>query len=325
MAAKFFTGLPLDGPDPECVLGHGEPLLAAPATRPRRARRSTTRAGRRPIERATKIRWPTSGGNAHGEQQRLVRVGRRGAAARAQAPARARSTTRCSPGAERGATLDDNVAAFGELGFVPRIATGLAAGARPGDHRAGPADLDAGDHLADRRPGGQPGRRGGRRARGGGGGDRDGAQLVREQADRGGRRGQPADVLPDVLAGHPRAHDGDHGARPGRRREGAHRHARLDVRAPPRLGQPADPRAARPARDGDASRRRRSCARGGCSSTCAAAGRRTSPRPNLAPPGGDAPTFFGAYGEWMQTPPPSWADIAWLREQWDGPVPASRA
>jgi mycofactocin radical SAM maturase len=28
MAAKFFTGLPLDGPDPECVLGHGEPLLA---------------------------------------------------------------------------------------------------------------------------------------------------------------------------------------------------------------------------------------------------------------------------------------------------------
>ena len=28
MAAKFFTGLPLDGPDPECVLGHGEDLLA---------------------------------------------------------------------------------------------------------------------------------------------------------------------------------------------------------------------------------------------------------------------------------------------------------
>ena len=29
MAAKFFTGLPLDGPDPECVLGHGEELLRA--------------------------------------------------------------------------------------------------------------------------------------------------------------------------------------------------------------------------------------------------------------------------------------------------------
>ena len=24
MAAKFFTGLPLDGPDPECVQGYGE-------------------------------------------------------------------------------------------------------------------------------------------------------------------------------------------------------------------------------------------------------------------------------------------------------------
>jgi mycofactocin radical SAM maturase len=29
MAAKFFTGLPLDGPDPECVSGHGTEPLAA--------------------------------------------------------------------------------------------------------------------------------------------------------------------------------------------------------------------------------------------------------------------------------------------------------
>jgi mycofactocin radical SAM maturase len=29
MAAKFFTGLPLDGPDPECVFGHGERALAS--------------------------------------------------------------------------------------------------------------------------------------------------------------------------------------------------------------------------------------------------------------------------------------------------------
>ena len=33
MAAKFFTGLPLDGPDPECVLGHGEAALGAPGER----------------------------------------------------------------------------------------------------------------------------------------------------------------------------------------------------------------------------------------------------------------------------------------------------
>ena len=41
MAAKFFTGLPLDGPDPECVRGYGESALAR-----------TTRdaqAGRRPF------------------------------------------------------------------------------------------------------------------------------------------------------------------------------------------------------------------------------------------------------------------------------------
>ena len=41
--------------------------------------------------------------------------------------------------------------------------------------------------------------------------------------------------------------------------------------------------------------------------------------PNLAAPGEPAPTFFGAYYEWMQTPPPSWDDVAWLRAQWDGP------
>jgi hypothetical protein len=27
MAAKFFTGIPIDGPDPECVTGHGEELV----------------------------------------------------------------------------------------------------------------------------------------------------------------------------------------------------------------------------------------------------------------------------------------------------------
>jgi L-lactate dehydrogenase (cytochrome)/glycolate oxidase len=42
--------------------------------------------------------------------------------------------------------------------------------------------------------------------------------------------------------------------------------------------------------------------------------------PNMAPPDGPAPTFFGAYGEWMRTPPPSWADVRWLTEQWGGPV-----
>ncbi|PKH41055.1 L-lactate dehydrogenase (cytochrome)/glycolate oxidase [Nocardioides alpinus] len=39
--------------------------------------------------------------------------------------------------------------------------------------------------------------------------------------------------------------------------------------------------------------------------------------PNLARPGETTgPTFFAAYYEWMTTPPPSWDDVAWMREQW---------
>ena len=34
MAAKFFTGLPLDGPDPECVQGYGEQRSLATASIP---------------------------------------------------------------------------------------------------------------------------------------------------------------------------------------------------------------------------------------------------------------------------------------------------
>jgi L-lactate dehydrogenase (cytochrome)/glycolate oxidase len=41
--------------------------------------------------------------------------------------------------------------------------------------------------------------------------------------------------------------------------------------------------------------------------------------PNMTAAGDPAPTFFGVYGEWMQTPPPSWDDVRWLRDQWDGP------
>ena len=42
--------------------------------------------------------------------------------------------------------------------------------------------------------------------------------------------------------------------------------------------------------------------------------------PNMAAPGEAAPTFFGAYGQWMGAPLPTWDDVRWLREQWDGPV-----
>jgi mycofactocin radical SAM maturase len=54
MAAKFFTGLPLDGPDPECVKGYGEAQLATvaagttPLPSPDHSRAVPITIGRRP-------------------------------------------------------------------------------------------------------------------------------------------------------------------------------------------------------------------------------------------------------------------------------------
>ncbi|GGF53605.1 putative L-lactate dehydrogenase (cytochrome) LldD1 [Marmoricola endophyticus] len=41
--------------------------------------------------------------------------------------------------------------------------------------------------------------------------------------------------------------------------------------------------------------------------------------PNIPVDAQPAPTFFGAYGEWMGTPPPSWDDVAWMAKEWGGP------
>lgn len=41
--------------------------------------------------------------------------------------------------------------------------------------------------------------------------------------------------------------------------------------------------------------------------------------PNQGRRGEPGPPFFAAYGEWMGTAPPTWEDIAWLRELWGGP------
>ena len=41
--------------------------------------------------------------------------------------------------------------------------------------------------------------------------------------------------------------------------------------------------------------------------------------PNVVDKAQQAPTFFGAYGQWMQTAPPRWEDLQWLREEWGGP------
>ncbi len=41
--------------------------------------------------------------------------------------------------------------------------------------------------------------------------------------------------------------------------------------------------------------------------------------PNFVTPGDRVPGFFEAYGVWMGTPPVTWSDVAWLREEWGGP------
>ena len=40
--------------------------------------------------------------------------------------------------------------------------------------------------------------------------------------------------------------------------------------------------------------------------------------PNVVSADQPVPGFFAAYGEWMGTPPPTWDDVAWLRQEWGG-------
>jgi pre-mycofactocin synthase len=40
--------------------------------------------------------------------------------------------------------------------------------------------------------------------------------------------------------------------------------------------------------------------------------------PNMAARGEPAPTFFGAYGQWLGSPLPTWDDVRWLGERWGG-------
>ncbi|WP_072687401.1 mycofactocin radical SAM maturase [Rhodococcus marinonascens] len=63
MAAKFFTGLPMDGPDPECVIGNGERALAEVGEIPRssvdHSRTGQRRTPRAPVPLTLMTRPPT--------------------------------------------------------------------------------------------------------------------------------------------------------------------------------------------------------------------------------------------------------------------------
>ena len=60
MAAKFFTGLPLDGPDPECVKGHGDTALLRAGEKPKpsvdRSHKGGVRGG--PVPLTLSVRRP---------------------------------------------------------------------------------------------------------------------------------------------------------------------------------------------------------------------------------------------------------------------------
>ena len=220
-------------------------------------------------------------------------------------------------GSERGISDDDNVAAFGELGFAPHVAD-LSATRDQSTHVMGqdislPVIIspDRGAGRAPRRRG--RGRAGRRRTWHGGR-----PELVREQAGRGGRRGQPADLLPDVLDGSrdtmvrrmDRARDAgavglivtlDWSFSHGRDWGSPSIPDKIDMRTMARFAPEV---ARRPRWLLDFARTRRLP---------------DLSVPNVVGRGETPPTFFGAYGEWMQTPPPSWKDVAWLREEWGGP------
>ncbi|MGO9028988.1 MAG: mycofactocin radical SAM maturase [Acidimicrobiales bacterium] len=68
MAAKFFTGLPLDGPDPECVLGNGEASLAG---------RDGTRPPKPSLDHSMAPRRRSTGGSQPGERVAVALLPRR--------------------------------------------------------------------------------------------------------------------------------------------------------------------------------------------------------------------------------------------------------
>ena len=222
-------------------------------------------------------------------------------------------------GAERGATLRDNVDAFGELGFIPRIASGLPpvrdmATTVMGQPISMPVTISPTGVQAVS-PDGE-------------------VAVARAAAEAGTAMGLSSFAskpVEDVVAANPRTFFQIYWLGSRQRIEHvldraraagavglivtldwtfAHRRdwgspaipERLDLKA---MAQLAPQAAIRP-------RWLLEWARSG--------GIPQLTVPNLTPPGGGAPTFFGAYGEWIGTPLPTWADIAWLRETWGGPL-----
>ena len=259
MAAKFFTGLPLDGPDPECVKGHGEPLLAE-AVGPGRVPQPTADHSHAACPVAAVRPGPDPAPVACDENplRRALRSASCVSPPRSDAMARTRGS-RPSPrpsagrrsgcrqsvysallaGSEQGVTLDDNLAAFGELGFAPTSPASPPSATCPRPVMGQPMS-HAGAHLPHRRAG----RRTPTARSPSPGPPPTGASpwaSAPSPASRSRRSSRPTRRPSSRSTG---AATGTsmaaaHRAGPGPRGAGAHRHPRLVVLPRPRLGQPA--------------------------------------------------------------------------------------
>ena len=244
MAAKFFTGLPLDGPDPECVLGHGETALRGGAARKSTVDHSTPRGAR-----WCRSRSSTRPCNESPGVDGLVRERRGGRAAGRRGPAPTRVFKAIRAGTERGLTL--RTTSRRSRSWGSRRTSRAARRPRAGDDRHGRGARAAGAPLPGRRPGRAPSPS---RARA--------AAAARGTAF--GLSALASTGIEEVVAANPKTFaqtllgglaGGDRGARrAGARggRGGADRHAGLDVLAQPRLGLAVHPTAARPQGDGEA-------------------------------------------------------------------------
>ena len=124
MAAKFFTGLPLDGPDPECVEGYGVPALEKERVKPKPSGDHSRGTKQGPdsaqaADHAAGAALQRESGLAMARDKWFETVAFAQQLAKKRLPKSVYSALLAA--SEKGITVADNVDAFGELGFAPHV------------------------------------------------------------------------------------------------------------------------------------------------------------------------------------------------------------
>ena len=250
MAAKFFTGLPLDGPDPNACRVTASPRWLGSATSPRPAATipaaPARSAGPVPLHCLTRARRATlqrKSGLVMARDTWFETVAIAQQRAKKRLPKSVYSSLISA--SEKGVTVSDNVEAFSELGFAPHVVGAtekrdLATTVMGQDISLPVLISPTGVQAVD--PDGE-------------------VAVARAAAARGTAMGLSSFAskpIEDVVAANPKiffqiywlggreaiARTG--AARQGRRGRRADRHHGLELLARPRLGQPEDPRADEP-------------------------------------------------------------------------------